>query len=84
MNESRIKELLNWLDDKAADTSLPYREMANYRDVSTAMRQMIQRESSAQLLTEKWRRQSEGSFEVRANALFRCSDELEYAMIAKS
>lgn len=60
MNESRIKELLNWLDDKAADTSMPYREMANYRDVSTAMRQMIQRESSAQLLTEKWRRQAEG------------------------
>ena len=44
MNESRIKELINWLDDKAADTSMPYREMANYRDVSTAMRQITEAE----------------------------------------
>lgn len=54
MNESRIKELINWLDDKAADTSMPYREMANYRDVSTAMRQITEAEQD-RVAASGWR-----------------------------
>lgn len=39
ITEARKKELLNWLDDKAANFELPYQEIASYRDVAALVRQ---------------------------------------------
>ena len=47
ISESRTRELLQWLDDKAADHTLLFEEMTRYRDAAALIRQLQAAEQSA-------------------------------------
>ena len=40
ITEHRMKEILNWLDDKTADHALMFEEMAMHRDAAALIRQL--------------------------------------------
>lgn len=47
ITEHRTKEILNWLDDKAADHTLLFEEMTLFRDAASLVRQLQAAEQSA-------------------------------------
>lgn len=47
ITEHRTKEILNWLDDKAADHALMFEEMAMFRDAAALIRQLQAAEQAA-------------------------------------
>ena len=49
ITEYRTKEILNWLDDKAADHALMFEEMAMFRDAAALIRQLQADEQAAWL-----------------------------------
>lgn len=46
ITEHRIRELLNWLDDQAANHALPYQECARHRGAATLIRELRERLAS--------------------------------------
>lgn len=49
ITEHRTKEILNWLDDKAADHALLFEEMTLFRDAASLVRQLQADEQAAWL-----------------------------------
>lgn len=47
ITEHRTKEILNWLDDHAADHALMFEEMAMFRDAAALIRQQQAAEQAA-------------------------------------
>lgn len=47
ITESRTRELLQWLDDRAGDHSLAYADIARYRDAAAVIRQQQAAEQAA-------------------------------------
>lgn len=47
ITESRLRDLRNWLDDRANDRELPYADMTFYRDAAEAIRQLRAAEQEA-------------------------------------
>lgn len=47
ITESRTRELLQWLDDRAGDHALAYADIARYRDAAALIRQLQADEQAA-------------------------------------